>query len=230
MSSELEKYWNEKHPQQRLIYGGRTMSKVCPTCKNHTVTERMPLDVRNLICADDVMLQEVIIKHNLKADTFDETMLRIQKFVCSFLTYVGDDQQQGTPEYWQFPFETLYSKLGDCEDFAILIASLARNAGIPSYRIRVVAGLVKPHEITAPEGGHGWAMYLRGGTEDAKDVGEWVAIDGCFYADPHISIDQKPILRENPLYKEIWFSFNDQHAFASHDLQIEPRVTKMKSI
>lgn len=216
MSNDLEKFWNEKHPQQRLIYGGRTMSKVCHACKSHTVTESMPLDVRNLISADDVMLQELIAKNNLKGASHDDTMMRIQKFVCSFLTYVGDDEQQGSPEYWQFAFETLYSKLGDCEDGAILITSLGINAGVPPFRLRVAAGLVQP-EKTAPEGGHGYCVYLR-------ESNDWTILDWCYFQNPNVAMKDKPIAKEDTRYKEVWFSFNNQFAWSNTEFEIPNKI------
>jgi hypothetical protein len=209
---ELEKYWNNKHPQQKVIYSGRYVI-------NNGNKVNINIDVRNLIAENDSTLLDIIENNNLKADTHDETMWRIQKWVVANLRYVGDDVNSGVPEFWQFPFESVALGIGDCEDFAILIASLAINADIPSFRVRVVAGWVKPHEITAPEGGHGYVAYLR----ESED---WVAIDGCFYEDSSIATKDKPILKENPLYKEVWFSFNHLSSYANKEFELSGRVNK----
>lgn len=41
---------------------------------------------------------------------------------------------------WQFPDETLHVKEGDCEDRALLIASLLIASGMSSYNVRVSLG------------------------------------------------------------------------------------------
>ena len=215
--SELENYWNNKHPQQRIIYTGRSMSKACPACKGSTISEKLVLDVRTLIAAEDVMLQDLITKHKLKANSLDETMLRIQQFVVRHIKYVGDDTNQGVPEYWQFPFETIQTQIGDCEDGAILIASLALNAGIPAFRVRVSAGMVQAAP-TAPEGGHGYCTYLR------ESDGNWTIIDWCYYENSKVTVPSKPIMRDDKRYKDVWFSFNHKFAFAHKSFEIASRV------
>lgn len=214
-TQELEKYWNEKHPQQKVIYSGRSImssGKLIP----------LPLDVRVLISANDALLQQVIEENNLKADSHDETMWRIQKWVVANLRYVSDEQNEGVLEYWQFPFETISLGIGDCEDGSLLIASLALNAGIPSFRVRVSAGFVKPHEITAPQGGHGYCTYLR-------ESGDWCAIDWCFYEDSSTRMQEKLIFKNNPLYKEVWFSFNNTHSFTNKEYELSGRVKSKDS-
>lgn len=222
-TEELEKFWNEKHPKKPIVYAGRTMSKICPTCNQHTISNPLLLDVKQLVSDNDLILQQMISQHNLKAATHDQTIHRIQKFVVKQIKYLGDDQNQGTAEYWQFPFETVNSQVGDCEDGAILIASLALNAGVPAFRIRVVAGLVKPHEETAPEGGHGYVSYLR------ESDNEHVAIDWCYYEDSNLTVDKKPLLKTNKLYKDIWFSFNHQNSWGEGDFDhITERLKMIK--
>jgi hypothetical protein len=43
-------------------------------------------------------------------------------------------------EYWQYPQETIKSKSGDCEDFAILLCSLLRASGYSSEEVFVALG------------------------------------------------------------------------------------------
>ena len=159
---DLEKFWNEKHPQQKVLYSGRALPH------QHYVIEGIQIDVRNMITVPDAILLQVIQDNDLKADSVDETMLRVQKWVVKNIKYVSDDENEGASEFWQFPFETLAIGIGDCEDGALLIASLAINAGIPSFRVRVNAGIVK-EAPTAPEGGHGYCTYL------AED-GDWIGL------------------------------------------------------
>ena len=118
-------------------------------------------------------------------------------------------------EYWQFPFETLSCNVGDCEDGALLIASLAINSGVvPAFRIRVVAGMVQP-EPTAPQGGHAYISYLR------ESDNQWVVVDWCYYEDSAIPVPQKQILKNNVVYKDVWFSFNHLHSWSNALLQFD---------
>ena len=217
IDTNLEQYWNDKHPKQRVIYNGRVSPTVCPTCGSRAITMPIPLDVRNFIKTQDAILQDIIDQNNLKADTNDETMLRIQRWVVANIKYTPDTDQQGTLEHWQFSFETLFSHRGDCEDGSILIANLAIVAGIPSWRVRVTAGMVLPAP-TAPEGGHGYVAYLRESDDN------FVAIDWCFFQDSDILTHNKPILKNRPEYKEIWFSFNDTFSWAHKEYEIVGRL------
>jgi hypothetical protein len=109
-------------------------------------------------------------------------------------------------EYWQLPFETWASHIGDCEDGAILIAALAINAGIPSYRVKVAAGFVDTGTVS---GGHAYCIYL------ASDD-EWRIIDWCFYQDYSVPVLQKPFAKNggfNNYYKDVWFTFNDEYSW-----------------
>lgn len=213
---DLEKFWNEKHPQQRAIYSGRILPNASAPSK---IIDGIQIDVRNMVTVPDAILLQIIQDNNLKADTNDETMLRIQKWVVDKLQYVSDDQNEGVPEYWQFPFETLAVGIGDCEDGAILIASLAINACVPSFRVRVNAGLVQ-EAPTAPTGGHGYCTYLR----ESDD--QWCVVDWCYLEDSDIEIKDKPIFKNNPHYKDIWFSFNHIYSWGNKEYEISGRVSK----
>lgn len=211
MNTLDENYWNNKWPKAPIIYNGRTLKN----SKNP-----IPIDVKNFIEKDDAILQKVISTFNLKKPTHDETALEIQKWVVGFLTYKGDNDNVEVPEYWQFPFEVINSKIGDCEDGAILMASLCENAGIPAWRIKVAAGYVQP-EPTAPQGGHAYCVYL---AEDA----EWRIIDWCYYQDSSIPIKDKPLAKDGgqkKSYKEIWFTFNSQYSWTQVSFELEKRVS-----
>jgi predicted transglutaminase-like cysteine proteinase len=215
--TQLVEFWNNKHPKQKVIYAGRSTSKKCDTCGQFSPLGGLKLDVRNMVTANDELLKEIIQSNNLQGSSFDDTMIRIQRWVCSKLKYVYDEKNQGALEHWQFPFETLASFRGDCEDGALLMASLALNAGIPSFRVRVTAGLVQ-EAPTAPTGGHGYLTYLR------ESDNEWVVVDWCFFGDPQVEIAKKPIIKSNSLYKEIWFSFNNEHSWAHKEFEVSQKM------
>jgi predicted transglutaminase-like cysteine proteinase len=45
------------------------------------------------------------------------------------ILYVSDNETKGMLEYWRYPVETLVEKKGDCEDTAILFASILDALG-----------------------------------------------------------------------------------------------------
>jgi hypothetical protein len=149
--------------------------------------------------------------------------------VNNFLEYVGDNESSECPEFWQFPFETLQSGMGDCEDGAILMASLMIQAGIPSYRVKICAGYVQ-ESPTAPQGGHCYCIYLadRGWRKQ-----EWVVLDWCYYEDPDVAPEKKPLAKNGGYkgyYQSLWFTFNNEYSWNQEGLEIEARrISRNKS-
>ena len=89
--------------------------------------------------------------------SFDFRANVIKDFVSRRISYEPTQKQ----DPWQFPDETLAVKNGDCEDRALLIASLMIASGISSYNVRVALGRMKftdrkGHTFT---GDHVWVMY-----------------------------------------------------------------------
>lgn len=207
-------YWNNKWKKKPLKYGGRTLKK-----------SNIPIevDVKNFITINDIILQQIIQDNGLKKDTYNETAYACQKFVVDFLTYTSDEIQDDCAEFWQFPFESVASKEGDCEDGAILMASLMINAGIPSWRVKVVGGTVQ-EAPTAPQGGHGYCIYLA----DREDGSlEWEIHDWCYYEDTCNPTGKKPLAKEggyNSYYKDIWFTFNNEYCWSNELDIIEDRI------
>ncbi len=212
IEKELEEFWNNKRTKNTIGYNGRAIPKKDPLKEGIVLKERVQIDVRTMVSEPDDFILKIIADNNLRGLTHDETMLNIQKWVVRNIRYLGDDINNYTMEYWQFPFETLADRTGDCEDGALLIASLAINAGVPSFRVRVVAGMVQPAP-TAPQGGHGYVSYLR------ESDNQWVILDWCYLEDSSIDIKTKPIHKNNPYYKEIWFSFNNQYSWSDRTLE-----------
>jgi Predicted periplasmic protein len=64
-----------------------------------------------------------------KAKLTNETELTnfIMAFVQYGITYEEDSETAGSPEYWRYPMETLYSGVGDCEDVAMLTMALLKG-------------------------------------------------------------------------------------------------------
>lgn len=206
-------YWNNKWVQSPILYTGRTRKTLTNTEKNST--KQTKVDVRVFISDNDKLLTDIISSKKLKvlnddcSLNYDATALKIQKWVCSNIAYVTDDNQFQSYEYWQFPFETLDVKCGDCEDGAILMASLMICAGIPRFRVKVAAG-------TVDGGGHAWCLYL------ASD-NEWRIMDWCYYQDSNIEVLKKPLAKKGGVdnhYKYTWFTFNNEFSWCADEIEI----------
>jgi hypothetical protein len=78
----------------------------------------------------------------------------------------------GTYDPWRFPDETLSVREGDCEDRALLIASLLLASGISSFNVRVALGELRFYstEARSRSFGHCWVMYK-------NEAGQWLVID-----------------------------------------------------
>lgn len=209
-------YWNNKWRKKSVIYSGRAL--------RHT-SQTINVDVRNFIIENDDLLQEIVKNKNLKKKTFNETAHACQKFVVEFLRYAYDSQNNYCEEFWQFPFETIASRFGDCEDGAILMASLMINAGIPNWRVKVAAGTVKP-QPTAPLGGHAYCIFLA----DREDgTMEWEIHDWCYYEDSKIPTGSKPLAKDGGYkntYIDVWFTFNNQYAWSNEEVNISDKRIK----
>lgn len=206
---ELKNYWDNKYPKNPVIYKGRSIPQ---KVNGQIILRTLEIDVKTMLDINDSVIKNVINKNNLTGGSNDEKMFNIQSWVCKNLKYIGDNVSEGVVEYWQFPFETIKLGTGDCEDGALLIAALAVNMDVPSFRLRVVAGFVRPAP-TAPQGGHGYVAYLR------ESDNQWVAVDWCYLPDPQVPIANKPILKNNPVYKNMWFTFNNEYTWSQKELE-----------
>ncbi|MBI2391742.1 MAG: hypothetical protein HYV09_19285 [Deltaproteobacteria bacterium] len=143
--------------------------------------------------------------------SFDHRIDVLAAFVGSHVAYEkgpGEDP-------WLFPDETIALGVGDCEDRALLLASLALAAGVSGYNLRVVVGKVrstiaepgKPASIQ--ERDHVWVVYK-------TEPGSWTVVepfnpmgeieakkDKPAEPPPHTSIEYIP-----------YFVFNDSHLWA----------------
>ena len=222
-------YWNSKWVTAPIIYTGRAL-------RGESYNKQIDVDVKAFIKKNDAILWHVLTQLNLRKDTPNDTALGIQNFVCNFLTYKYDDIASECPEFWLFPFEAVQSEIGDCEDGAILIASLLINAGIPSWRVKVCAAQVMADPIFAPSdtelGGHAYCIYLADRPESERKL-EWVILDWCYLQDPEIPIKEKPLARNGGTegaYREVWFTFNDLNSWAQSSFEVkEGRISNNRT-
>ncbi|MBY8984382.1 MAG: DUF4332 domain-containing protein [Candidatus Lokiarchaeota archaeon] len=219
-------FWDKKWETAPIIYTGRAL-------RGESYKKQIDVDVKAFIKENDAILWHVITQVGLRKDTPNETALAIQNFVCNFLKYKYDDETVDCPEFWLFPFESIQSEIGDCEDGAILIAALLINAGIPNWRVKVCAAQVFADPVFAPSdtelGGHAYCIYLAD-REDSERKLEWVILDWCYLQDPEIPIEEKPLARnggQEGAYQEVWFTFNNENSWAQSSFEVrEGRISK----
>jgi len=183
---ETADMWNNKWPMAPIIYKAQGTYL---------------MDVRNLVFNRSYVLEKTS-KYLIGTD--DEKALAALKKVKLILTYVSDDSNYNVAEFWQDPEITIQSCKGDCEDGAILLASLMRCAGIPAYRVKICAGWVK---TTDGRGGHAYVIYL-------ADDGNWYPLDWCYYGNESIKNFLKVPHKDNTNYQDIWWTFNDEYSWA----------------
>ncbi len=111
-------YWNNKWEKAPIIYTGRAL-------RGESYYKQIDVDVKAFIKKNDAILWHVIDQANLKRSTQNTTALAIQKFACDFLKYTYDEETSDCPEFWQFPFESIQSGIGDCE-YRLQFASIAK--------------------------------------------------------------------------------------------------------
>ena len=188
-------YWNDHFPKASIQYWGRPIPGT---------NQKYPLDVRNMIFSKSVLIEELINKKSLNSGSNDEKALKCLQFVHNNITYTTDSTL-GVSEYWLYPSETWQRKLGDCEDGAILLASLLVMCGVPTYRVKICAGDVEG-------GGHAYVIYLR----EIDD--KWVVLDWCYWYD---SSKVKDRLEHKSMdkYLTIWFTFNNQFSWYHPDFK-----------
>lgn len=179
-----EEYWTNRFPKRQVIYLAQNSN---------------PRDVRTFVFERSYILDNIINNYNLRGTTDEETMLNCCLLVQDHIKYIGDDVSYLQAEFWQNPEDTVARSSGDCEDGAILMKSLTLCAGIPDWKVKIVAGLVEG-------GGHAYCTYIR--DDDTQCVMDW-----CYWPN-RLPVNDRPSMDREVHYKEIWFSFNNMYTFA----------------
>ncbi len=189
----LEDYYNNKYPHINVSYKGRAMPGS---------TKRFSCDLRNFFTLTDDKLHTIV--KDIKG-TDNEKALKCLAYVLRHFRYHSDKSTVNLPEYWQFPFESLQTNKGDCEDGAILLANLLLVSGIPNWKVRINAGNVK-----APNKGFSGHAYV---TYFDEISGEWKLLDWCYYQNME-PIEERKNYKDEEFYKDVWFSFNNKYCWA----------------
>lgn len=213
-------YWDTKYFQSPVLYNGRTIF----ISNGQIIHEARPyaLDARNFVCYPDFALERIVKDEGIWfLPTAEEKAMACLAFVRKNIAYTPDKAQYGVGEMWQYPHETLALGRGDCEDGAILMVSLMRNAGVPAFRTKVAAGnvVVGPN---APLGGHAYPLFLR-----EKDE-QWVILDWCYYPNA-LDINSRLASQNEDRYKDVWFTFNDELSWSPKPIIVEKNIKTNKT-
>ena len=163
-----------------------------------------PRDVRTFLFDQSYILKAYVDYYKLKGIDDENTMLRILLWVQDNLKYVGDEKNKGQIEFWQNPEDTIITLKGDCEDGAILIKSLSLVAGVPDWKVKILAGNVVG-------GGHAYCTFIR---HDETQV----ILDWCYWPNRK-PLHARPDRRREPNYKEVWFSWDKKYSYVSRPTQ-----------
>lgn len=172
----LEEYWNNK--RQKKLITWRAMDGVT-------------MDVRCFFQVDETLPKFTGTNDEIVADVLAWSILNLH--------YVPDKG-----EFWQYAYETLLTRTGDCEDGAILMGCILLNSGIPYWRIRLNKGNVK-----FPDGTKGYHCFL---TYLAETNNVWKMVDWCYW--PELSRDLKLDWKDAEFYFEPDSSWNSKYAFS----------------
>lgn len=159
----------------RIIYN----STIANTRSISNSNVKYEIDIRELLLAEhntvvksaiqeikDKLSHKVYEKFNeRKEGSFDFKVRIIKEFVEQSIEYKQRVKKKF--DAWLFPDETLTLGFGDCEDRAILMASLVLAVGVSPYNIRVSLGYV---ENEGKNEAHAWMMYK-------NEKGRWEIIE-----------------------------------------------------
>lgn len=125
------------------------------------------------VLEDDTAVRSVALSIMAMSDDARVRAEIALEFVQTQIAYVSDQEQHGTVDYWQLPYETLRSGTGDCEDKSILLVSIFKAMGIDAILVD------EPYHLSAAvavEGEgftveHKGSLYLTADATGAKAIG-----------------------------------------------------------
>jgi predicted transglutaminase-like cysteine proteinase len=102
--------------------------------KNFQTDERRPSlkkDMAGFVTYDEDVIVDLSKKLDQLIEGFDEVkkINFILRFVQEIISYKSDSSTKNEEEYWRYPVETLVDGKGDCEDSAVLFASITKVLG-----------------------------------------------------------------------------------------------------
>lgn len=100
------------------------------------------------VMPDDPAVRQVVDALEEYGERWDWNERRLaeaaERWVHLNISYVSDSEAHGWGDYWQTPYETLRLGTGDCEDTAVLFASICGALGIDT--------VIVSERATSPQG------------------------------------------------------------------------------
>ena len=152
-------------------------------------------------------------KHPIYRITYNPESYFLKNHGYKDISEVSISYVENFGEYQTYDFEvkdthTFVFKNGivshQCEDFALLIKSLSLVAGVPDWKVKVLAGDVVG-------GGHAYCTYIR--DDDTQCI-----LDGCYWPN-RLPINDRPPIEKETNYKQIWFSFDKTNGYAPKPIE-----------
>lgn len=164
----------------------------------------LEVDIRDFITPRNKFVREAVINSGA-CGTDNQKAYACMRWVQKNITYIKDNDKTKYSEYWQFPYETLYYRTGDCEDQSLLLESMLIASGIPYWKdwLRFCPVIDDKGNITY----HVFVTYY---DEDGNK--RWVDLDTCFYPSDK-RIEERPDYKELKYYKEVIYSWNQRYCF-----------------
>lgn len=84
------------------------------------------------VTSGDPVIMDIAAKLQMVADHLkldDESTIELALAFSQTMTYRYDNETAGADDYWRFPVETLYVRMGDCEDKSFLFAAIVEAMG-----------------------------------------------------------------------------------------------------
>ncbi|MEE9391021.1 MAG: transglutaminase domain-containing protein [Planctomycetota bacterium] len=146
--------------------------------------------------------------------SFDFKAEVLTAFVGETIKYKS---RSGKRDPWLLPEETLHLGWGDCEDRALLLASLLSASGISEYNLRVALGRVEstPRKGRTRFDDHVWVMYK-------TEAGKWVLLEPAAHNPKKAGRPLKRKLRADDIRSAEYvpyFLFNSDHLWCVNNNQ-----------
>ena len=180
--------------------------------RNVVMRRTLEVDIRKFIAKLPGASWELFRSRD--AGSFDFRAHIITEYVSRKIEYLRSDGL----DPWQFPEETLSLKSGDCEDRALLIASLLLASGISSFNVRVALGKFRAWvKGKRQDFDHVWVMYK-------DEAGCWQLIEPAHASKIEKQAKTGNAMPEKAEYIPLYL-FNDVHLW-----RVQPPSAREKNI
>ncbi len=216
VENSLQIYYDNKYPKVNILWSGRSL----PFSK-----QKVSVPVSDLITPNNYRINKLLENWKFDLNEDFETLIPkiYNKIRTSYYKYTSDKLTWGQPDVWEFPFEAFYqidrNKGLDCDSWAIFQTSFYLASGLPSWRVRCVAG-------NTPLGGH-LTVYIF----SFKDS-SWHHLNST-YGRKYDNISSFPTTEDagnldNIGITNVWFSFNDLYSWHKFITKEDEKTFKTK--